>query len=87
MFNVIFKYITANLSSNKNDKLNTIFENHDKLGLGYEYFHKWIIEQAITFKTQARTISHLQNLCKYFHFSQIRLYVSFLSHLTIWTSQ
>lgn len=49
--------------------------------------NKWIIEQAITFKTQTRTISHLQDLYKYFHFSQIRLYVSFLSHLTIWTSQ
>lgn len=36
MFNVIFKYITANLSSNKNDKLNTTFKNHDKLRLGYE---------------------------------------------------
>lgn len=50
MFNVTFKYITANLSSNKNYQLNTTFKNHDKLRLCCEYFQKWITEQAITFK-------------------------------------
>lgn len=34
----------------KNYKLNTTFQNHDKLRLCCEYFQKWIIEQAITFK-------------------------------------
>lgn len=55
VFDVIFKYITANLSSNKNYKLNITFKNHDKLRFCCEYFQKWIIEQAITFKKLTKT--------------------------------
>lgn len=61
MFNDIFKYITPNLSSNKNCKLNTTTKNHGKLRLCYEYFQNWIIEQAIPFKKLTKT-----NKTKYF---------------------
>lgn len=48
IFNYIFKYITPNLSSNKNYRLDTISKDHEKLRFCCEYFQKWIIEQAIT---------------------------------------
>lgn len=72
VFNVILKYITANLSSNKNYNLNTTFKNHYKLRLCCEYFQKWTIEQAITFK---KTNQNKQKTPTYFPDSSADMFI------------
>lgn len=70
MFNDIFKYITSDLSSNRNCKLNTTSKNRGKLRLCYEYFQKWIVEQAIPFKKLTKT-----NKTKYFPDSSADIFI------------
>lgn len=50
-------------------------------------FRSGLLNRLSHLKHKPEQISYLQDSCKYFHFSQLRLHVSFLSHLTIWTSQ